>query len=133
MSGFSRNAAALLCVSAICALAPSPGLSAEPQLRCGILSNPTPANWWLTDRDGEWTIGAQGGYQAKGLDALPAALFEEGWVRTNGYYGYRCACLKVTVDNKTRRVEQVFSGFGKPMRICRADRALQRALVSGNP
>jgi len=24
------------------------------QKRCGYLDNPTPANWWLTDRDGEW-------------------------------------------------------------------------------
>ena len=27
----------------------------------GWLQNPTPGNWWLVDRDGEWTIGTQGG------------------------------------------------------------------------
>jgi len=121
------------CVVALIAAAPASGTSAGPDLRCGILSNPTPANWWLTDGDGEWTIGVQGGYQAKGLDSLPAALFEDGWVRTNGYYGYRCACLRVTTDAQTRRVVQVFSGFGKAMRVCSADKALQRALLSANP
>jgi hypothetical protein len=30
------------------------------ETRCGWLQNPTPANWWLTDRDGTWTISAQG-------------------------------------------------------------------------
>lgn len=29
--------------------------------RCGWVDNPTPANWWLTDRDGEWVIGVPGG------------------------------------------------------------------------
>ncbi|CRY57953.1 Uncharacterised protein [Yersinia pseudotuberculosis] len=34
--------------------------------RCGWFENPTPANATLTDRDGMWEIGTQGGYQAKG-------------------------------------------------------------------
>ena len=29
---------------------------AGAERRCGWLSNPTPANYWLSDRDGEWTI-----------------------------------------------------------------------------
>ena len=47
-------------VAALLAAAPA------PERRCGWLQNPTPANYWLIDRDGEWTIGAQGGYQAPG-------------------------------------------------------------------
>ena len=45
-------------------------LSAQraPERRCGWLQNPTPANWWLVDRDGEWILGVQGGYQAPGMD-----------------------------------------------------------------
>lgn len=34
--------------------------------RCGWFENPTPVNATLTDRDGMWEIGTQGGYQAKG-------------------------------------------------------------------
>ncbi|HYG29015.1 MAG TPA: DUF4087 domain-containing protein, partial [Allosphingosinicella sp.] len=49
---------------AAAALAAAP--QSPTQRRCGWLDNPTPANWWLTDRDGEWLIGAQGGYQAPG-------------------------------------------------------------------
>ncbi|MGL4666856.1 MAG: DUF4087 domain-containing protein, partial [Saezia sp.] len=30
--------------------------------RCGWLENPTPANQWLIDRDGAWTISLQGAY-----------------------------------------------------------------------
>jgi Protein of unknown function (DUF4087) len=36
------------------------------ETRCGWFSNPTPANASLFDRDGEWIIGVQGGYQAEG-------------------------------------------------------------------
>ena len=60
-------------VGAIAALAfTAPALGAEN--RCGILTNPTPANWWLIDRDGEWTIGAQGGYQAEGIENIKKTL-----------------------------------------------------------
>ncbi len=132
-----RTAIGIACASA--ALAVAAGIlsatdasaSRKGELRCGILTNPTPANWWLTDSDGEWTIGVQGGYQAEGLENMPEALFEDGWVRTNGYYGYRCACLRVSTDTQTMRVTHVHSGFGKPMRACDGDKALQKALSGG--
>src|SRR5262245_20967552 len=44
--------------------AAEPGPStAKFERRCGWVDNPTPSNWWLVDRDGEWEIGLQGGYQ----------------------------------------------------------------------
>ena len=67
----------------------------RPEKRCGWLINPTPANWWLGDRQGEWELGVQGGYQAPGKDELPD-MSARGWVETNGSYGYGCACLTVT-------------------------------------
>ncbi|MCB2049324.1 MAG: DUF4087 domain-containing protein [Novosphingobium sp.] len=94
--------------------------------RCGYLSNPTPGNWWLTDRDGEWTIGAQGGYQADGLDVLPESFYEKGWVKTNGWYGYRCACLTVTTDRKAMRIKRIYGGKPLPMKRCTADKAIRR-------
>jgi hypothetical protein len=100
--------------------------TAKAAKRCGYLDNPTPANWWLTDRDGEWLIGAQGGYQAEGLEVLPESFFEQGWVRTNGWYGYRCACLTVTTDRAAKRVVRVISGEPLAIKRCTRDKAIKR-------
>ena len=56
---------------------------AGAERRCGWLANPTPANYWLNDRDGEWTLSAQGGYRAPGMDEMPD-MTTNGWVETNG-------------------------------------------------
>src|SRR5262245_27275010 len=81
------------------AAGPGPS-SAKFARRCGWVDNPTPSNWWLVDRDGEWEIGLQGGYQAKG--EMPD--FGANWVETNGHYGYGCACMSVMADNAKKRV-----------------------------
>ena len=61
----------------------SPGPDAPFETRCGWFQNPTPANIWLDDRDGEWIIGVQGGYQVESDWDWPA--FKKGqWVETNG-------------------------------------------------
>jgi hypothetical protein len=96
-----------------------------PQTRCGWLQNPTPANWWLIDRDGEWLIGAQGGYQAPGMDDMPD-MSTRGWVEVNGPHGYGCACMSVTTDARNHRVTRIFSARPVPLRQCRADRRLPR-------
>ena len=93
--------------------------------RCGWLVNPTPGNFWLNDRHGEWTIGAQGGYQAPGMDNMPD-MSTRGWVRTNGSYGYGCACMTVTTDARTRRITRIRSATPVPLRQCQADRRLPR-------
>lgn len=113
-------------VSAILALLAlaAPAQSA-PQTRCGWLQNPTPANFWLVDRDGEWLIGAQGGYQAPGMDNMPD-MTTRGWVETNGHYGYGCACMTVATDRRARRVTRIVSATPLPLRQCRADRRLPR-------
>src|SRR6218665_4039994 len=98
---------------------------AGAERRCGWLANPTPANYWLTDRDGEWTISAQGGYHAEGMDEMPD-MTTRGWVGTNGSYGYGCACMTVSTDRRTMRVTRIFSATPLPIRQCRADRTLRR-------
>ena len=100
-------------------------IPARPEKRCGWLSNPTPANYWLRDREGEWTLSVQGGYQAPGMDDLPD-MSAKGWVETNGSYGYGCACLTVTTDRKSGRVTRIFGGQSVPIKQCRADRRLKR-------
>jgi len=95
------------------------------ETRCGWIDNPTPANWTLTDRDGEWLIGEQGGYQAPGVD-LPY-FPKSAWVRTNaGSYGYGCACMRVTTDQTSRRITNILSVAPKSLRQCRADKSLPR-------
>ena len=113
--------ALLFLAGAALAAAPPGGV----ERRCGWLTNPTPANYWLTDRDGEWLIGAQGGYQAPGMDAMPD-MTTRGWVRTNGHYGYGCACMDVTVDWAARRITRIVRATPLPLRQCRADRRLPR-------
>lgn len=105
------------------ALASLPAAAAEPGsvLRCGWFENPTPGNAWLTDRDGEWLVGLQGGHQAEGdWPQLP----ETEWVATNGSYGYGCACLRVIADADSRTIQRILSAQPRSLKICRDDRAL---------
>jgi len=101
------------------------GPQSSIQHRCGWLDNPTPANWWLTDSQGEWILSVQGGYQAPGMDDMPD-MSEHGWVKTNGYYGYTCACLDVTVDPAKKLISRLVRATQIPLRQCRADRKLPR-------
>ncbi|HJT66534.1 MAG TPA: DUF4087 domain-containing protein [Pyrinomonadaceae bacterium] len=109
-------------------------VSAEPRLlptatiekaetRCGWFSNPTPANASLYDRDDEWIIAVQGGYQAEG--DWPN-FSPKQWVETNVHYGYGCACLRVQVDHSNKRVIKIESARARPLSLCRRDRALRK-------
>ena len=95
----------------------------EFQTRCGWFSNPTPGNASLHDRDGEWIIGVQGGYQAEGdwPDFAPRQ-----WVETNVHYGYGCACLRLRINPKTHEVIEIQSARARPLTTCRRDRSLKR-------
>ena len=116
-----RTTTALL--SLLCAGSASFGQdAAAPRLRCGWFENPTPANAWLTDRDGEWVVGLQGGHQADGdwPEFRPSR-----WVRTNGSYGYGCACMNVVADAESREVSLIVSAAARPLAQCRRDRRLR--------
>jgi Protein of unknown function (DUF4087) len=93
--------------------------------RCGWLANPTPANWWLTDRQGEWIISTQGGGEADGMDRIPD-FPDRLWIKTNGYHGYGCACMTVNTDRKTKRITNIMSATPRPLKQCRADRRLTK-------
>lgn len=93
--------------------------------RCGWIANPTPANWWLNDADGEWTISVQGGYQAAGVD-LPDFSTHD-WVVTNsGGHGYGCACLTGVFDAKSKRVVSITAARQRTLGQCKADKRLNR-------
>ena len=93
------------------------------EMRCGWFSNPTPGNASLHDRDDEWIIGVQGGYQAEG--DWPQ-FSPKQWVETNVHYGYGCACLRVQVDQSTKRVIKIESARARPLSVCRRDQALKK-------
>ena len=104
------------------AAADPPPAAAKFERRCGWLENPTPANVTLTDRDGAWDIGVQGGHQAEG-DWSPT--FGPGqWVATNGSHGYGCACLSIKADQATHEVIAVQDPKARPLAACRADKTL---------
>nr|WP_208450333.1 DUF4087 domain-containing protein [Burkholderia anthina] len=97
---------------------------AAPEKRCGWLENPTPANWWLVDKDDSWTLSTQGSPPVPGLDAMPD-MSTHGWVVTNaGMHGYGCACLDLEIDPRTRDVTRIVAAQPLPLKRCKADRTL---------
>lgn len=108
-------------LAAVLALPPGPAGAAER--RCGWLHNPTPANWWLRDRDGEWVLSLQGAPPVPGMEGIPD-MTTRGWVAVNGHYGYGCACLTLETEPARRRVIRVLAAEPLPLARCRADRAL---------
>ncbi len=90
---------------------------------CGWIENPTPANWWLTDRWGEWIISTQGGHQAEG--DLPE-FSARAWVATqpNGH-GYGCGCLDAVVNTTNKEIVQIHSARVLSLSACRRDPALR--------
>jgi hypothetical protein len=93
-------------------------IPATAQQRCGWYDNPTPSNFWLTDKEGEWTIGMQGMYQAEGIENMPD-MSKRGWVITNGSsYGFGCACMTVdTISNEENNATITHIYKAKPMPI----------------
>ena len=104
----------------------SESASAQFETRCGWFSNPTPANIWFYDRDAEWTIGVQGGYQVPGDWPWPTFKPRQ-WVRTNaGSYGYGCACLQARVNKQTHEVLEIKTARARLLTQCRQDPALKK-------
>jgi len=97
----------------------------EFETRCGWFENGTPANISLWDRDGDWTIGVQGGYQVPKHWPWPA--FKSGqWVKTNGEHGHGCACFEMRVNKQTFEVLEIKSSRARPLSACRRDPALKK-------
>ena len=93
----------------------------------GWLQNPTPANWWLDDSEGTWALMMQGaGEEPAGFDRIPD-ISAGDYVRTNGNYGYACACMKVETDAAQGRITVVHSVRQLPISQCENDTALPAA------
>lgn len=119
----------LLLVAVVCATAhttpPGESPTADFEKRCGWFSNPTPANVTLYDRDNEWTIGVQGGYQVSGDWDWPVFKRSQ-WVRTNRDYGYGCVCMDVRVNKQTQEVQEIKKTVVRPLATCRQDTSLKK-------
>ena len=104
------------------ALLASPLLAAET--RCGWLHNPSPANWWLDDADGSWTLMSQGaGEGPPGIDLI-SDISARDYVETNGAYGYACACMSVTTDDAEGSITKILSFRQLALSKCQNDAAL---------
>lgn len=90
--------------------------------RCGWVENPTPGNWWLTDAAGRWTIMAQGGDEAAGMENI-GDISAGDYVATNGNYGYACGCMKVDTDGRNA-ITRIYSFRQLPIGKCENDGAL---------
>lgn len=93
--------------------------------RCGWYENPSPANHWLTDRDRQWLIGAQGGYQARGMDRIGDSSSGQWVSRGPGSYGYGCACGQVRTDRRNSQITNIYAWRSVPLAQCRRDRRLR--------
>ena len=95
------------------------------ETRCGWLDNPTTATYSLSDKDREWTIGVQGGYQVEDFE-IPA--FKRGqWISFfDGSYGYGCACFQMKVDYETSYVLEIRKSTARPLAACRKDKSLRK-------
>jgi len=93
---------------------------ANAEDRCGWVENPTPGNYYLSDRDGRWEISAQGGYEAEGMDMI-GDLSAGDYRTTNGYHGYACGCMAVKSDMDSMRIAVIDSFTQKPLADCDAD------------
>lgn len=95
------------------------------ELRCGWLQNPTPSNQWITDKDGTWDISMQGRFTSEGVEHIKDFPDDE-FVRTNGNYGYGCACIRADVDRDSKKVIKIYSSKVLPLSRCQSDRTLQQ-------
>lgn len=98
--------------------------------RCGWIDNPTPANWWIEDRDAAWLLFKQGdlSVSSNGFLDLPAAAsrFGEEWVNLNDFngYGYGCGCVEGQfLDGIAVSIEAMEP---LPLARCEVDSALQQ-------
>lgn len=97
--------------------------AAALETRCGWLDNPSPANWWLLDADGDWTISIQGREEFSNFfDVEPTGTYEREGLHPS--YGWSCACIRGEFDPVSRRLTFAESVRNLPLSQCREDPAL---------
>lgn len=64
-----------------------------------------------------------GGQEPDGMEAIPD-ISEGDYVRTNGNYGYACACMTVDTDAAEGRILAIHAFRQLPISQCKNDPAL---------
>lgn len=134
LPGHMMKSAAIITMVSLCCLLPLT-VNAS-QTRCGWLHNPSPANIWLSDADGDWTISLQGGEPIlkndDDFDNLPVPR-ETNYVRTNGAYGYSCACLEVDVNTRQNKITAIYRSQSLELKQCLEDPAIAWKIPVSHP
>lgn len=117
-------------VMALVSLLPFYAMAQVEERRCGWLDNPTPGNYFLTDKDANWTIAQQGGPSADSWeDNIPQVPGNREnakyWKKYNGSYGYGCACLTVVSDKREEQITKIIRGKALKLSVCRKDPTLK--------
>ncbi|WP_416422700.1 DUF4087 domain-containing protein [Pseudomonas sp. App30] len=89
---------------------------------CGWYENPTPRVINLIDHEGSWKVATADGYSAPGQKPIFRA---SQWIRTNGDYGYGCACLSGDIDEQTHTVNAIATATARTLAACRSDASLR--------
>ena len=92
---------------------------ANTDTRCGWIFNPTPGNIALIDGEGEWIIGIQRGYHAKG--ELTSKVSSDNFIEVNGRYGYYCGCVTGEYLEGAKIVTKIHSDTAQPLKVCLQD------------
>ena len=111
----------------IALVAALPG-AAMAETRCGWFTNPTPANVFLDDADGGWTLSAQGRGGVPGFDdAWASEGSPQEWVMMSpAGYGYGCACVEGDFGPVgSQEVREVRRYWHRPLAACAEDPALE--------
>ncbi|WP_373891099.1 DUF4087 domain-containing protein [Klebsiella variicola] len=101
----------------------APSLYAKEN-RCGWLENPTPGNYWLTDKDGDWTISTQEKEGPKEMEYLVGFPSKE-FINTNNSYGYGCGCILSEASKESKEITRIFNFKALPLRVCKTDPSLR--------
>ncbi|MEQ5835135.1 DUF4087 domain-containing protein [Marinobacter sp. NFXS9] len=102
----------------------TPLITDAAEYRCGWLDNPSPGNYWLTDRDGKWVIAEQGGKRAKNSELLLPSD-ESEYVNMNYGYGYSCSCISAETNKENHTVNIIHSYKQLPLNRCNTDKSLE--------
>ncbi|EIK97661.1 hypothetical protein PMM47T1_04094 [Pseudomonas sp. M47T1] len=94
---------------------------AEERL-CGWYENSAPRVINLIDHEGSWKIATADGYNAPGQKPV---FRSSQWIRTNGDYGYGCACVSGELDEQTHTVNAITTATARTLSACRADTTLR--------
>lgn len=99
--------------------------SSEFETRCGWFVNPSPANIFLLDADGNWTLSSQGDHFIEKEWDWPN-FSEDEWIGKPNAYGHGCACITAKFDKEKFDVLEISKLWPQALKICLTDKKLSK-------